>query len=101
MDLRLPDGPGEQVLDAIEYLSWPQPEVFVVTGDYDSSRWLALHKRNCRALPKPVDGATLLDAFGWLLSEVDPVAAFAPKYRLGPRETALSRVGNDRKEGIG
>ena len=79
----------------------PGPRFLVVTGDHDPARTLALFQRGCWVLHKPVRPTALLDGVRRLLSAPDPVAAFAAKHRLSPRETEVLQLiseGNKTRE---
>src|SRR6187397_1024271 len=89
LDLRLPDGDGEDLLLGLAGLS-PRPGVAVVSGFLDARRVLRLHGRCTVIVPKPADGDVLLGVIG-LLEEArngrSVVSEFARQNHLSPQET--------------
>jgi DNA-binding NarL/FixJ family response regulator len=59
LELTLPDGNGEDLLDRLAALC-PRPGVAVVTGFLDAKRALTLHGRCGVVVPKPADQQVLL-----------------------------------------
>jgi DNA-binding NarL/FixJ family response regulator len=91
LELRLPDGNGEDLLDRLAALC-PRPGVAVVTGFLDARRALALHGRCGIVVPKPADQQILLR----ILTLLGPTSSgdsiiddFASRYSLSFQERRL------------
>lgn len=94
LDLRLPDGDGETLIEGLQRLPVP-PAVAVLSGVIDSERVLRLNLRGIIAIPKPLTPETLLnlvDTLGAGERCLFEVEAFAKEHRLSQRESELLRL---------
>lgn len=92
VDLRLPDGDGEELLPELLALK-PKPGVAVVSGILDADRASRLLAKHVWPLPKPVDN--VLDLVGRVLihaSEADPLQTYGRVHHLSPCELKLIRM---------
>jgi DNA-binding NarL/FixJ family response regulator len=91
LDLRLPDGDGEDLLDRLAKLH-PRPGVAIVTGFLDARRALSLQGRCGIVVPKPADAEVLVGILA-LLEKArvgrSIVSDFANVHHLSPQETRL------------
>jgi FixJ family two-component response regulator len=98
LDLKLPDGDGEELLPVLEALS-PLPQVAVVTAHLDYDRALDLFGRCALAIPKPESRESIVRVVA-MLAELRAskrrhelaVASFAERHNLSEREAAVVNV---------
>jgi DNA-binding NarL/FixJ family response regulator len=91
LDLRLPDGDGEELLDRLSALH-PKPAVAVVSGYVDSRRAVAINGRCALYVPKPADPDVLLGMLRILevhRSGGSAIRDFAAAHHLSEQESRL------------
>ncbi|MCA9580296.1 MAG: response regulator transcription factor [Myxococcales bacterium] len=99
LDLQLPDGRGETLLDDIDEVD-PRPVVVVMSGEADSATIVRLRKRCDAVLPKPYTRETVIEIVRELLEEREQMPAsvdgrlakFAGDRRLSLLETDALRL---------
>lgn len=98
LDLKLPDGDGEELLPELARQK-PPPQVAVVTAHLDYDRALDLFGRCALAIPKPESRESIVRVVA-MLSEIRAgkrrhelaVARFAERHNLSEREAAVVNV---------
>lgn len=92
LDLTLPDGDGEQLLETVERLR-PQPALAVLTGPVEAARSLALQRQGITVLSRPIPPAVVLGLVESLLAgPTSPVTLYAERHGLNPREAEVLRL---------
>jgi DNA-binding NarL/FixJ family response regulator len=94
LDLKLPDGAGEELLSALAALR-PAPAVAVISGMAAGERALRLLGQGIWVVPKPIDGPALVALVQRLSSRAAPadaIAAFCRAHGLSQREIDVVRA---------
>ena len=94
LDLRLPDGRGEELIPELRALR-PEPAVAVISATATGDRALRLLGQGIWVIPKPIGGQALVHLVerlgGWAPRE-DAIGAFCLAHGLSPRETDVVRA---------
>ena len=94
LDLRLPDGDGEDLLPELE-VTEPPPAVVVVSATVDAERAVRLLHKGIPTIPKPIEREALLALVARLSAESPPkdlIGTFCQAHRLSARETEVVRL---------